>query len=50
MIYSFNAEDEHIPELLAKLGALGIGYKDLETSKSSLEDIFVGLVERKEAA
>ena len=50
LIYSFNAEDEHIPELLAKLGALGIGYRDLETSKSSLEDIFVGLVERDAAA
>ena len=50
LVYSFNAEDEHIPALLAKLGALGIGYKDLETSKSSLEDIFVDLVERKDAA
>ena len=50
LVYSFNAEDEHIPELLAKLGALGVGYKDLETSKSSLEDIFVGLVERDAAA
>ena len=50
LIYSFNAEDEHIPELLAKLGALGIGYRDLETSKSSLEDIFVGLVEQEQAA
>ena len=26
-------------------GATGIDYKDLETSRSSLEDIFVGLVE-----
>ena len=50
LIYSFNAEDEHIPDLLATLGALGIGYKDLETSKSSLEDIFVDLVERRDAA
>lgn len=50
LIYSFNAEDEHIPELLAKLSALGIAYRDLETSKSSLEDIFVGLVEREDAA
>ena len=31
-------------------GALGIAYRDLETSKSSLEDIFVGLVEAEEAA
>ena len=50
LVYSFNAEDEHIPELLAKLGGLGIAYRDLETSKSSLEDIFVGLVEREAAA
>ena len=45
--YSFNAEDEHIPALLGKLGELGVGYKDLETHKSSLEDIFVDLVEHK---
>ena len=50
LIYSFNAEDEHIPELLAKLGTLGIAYRDLETSKSSLEDIFVGLVAQEQAA
>jgi ABC-2 type transport system ATP-binding protein len=47
LLYNFNAEDEHIPALLAKLGELGIGYKDLETHKSSLEDIFVDLVEHK---
>ncbi|WCM27622.1 ABC transporter ATP-binding protein [Sphingomonas sp. QA11] len=49
LTYSFNAEDEHIPALLGKLGELGIGYKDLETHKSSLEDIFVDLVEHKPA-
>ena len=48
--YIFEAEDEHIPELLAALGAAGIGYTDLETHKSSLEDIFVDLVEQKHAA
>nr|WP_295667521.1 ABC transporter ATP-binding protein [Sphingomonas sp.] len=42
--YTFNAEDEHIPALLARLGELGIGFKDLETERSSLEDIFVDLV------
>lgn len=47
LVYSFNAEDEHIPALLGKLGELGIWYNDLETHKSSLEDIFVDLVERK---
>ncbi|MEG3176239.1 ABC transporter ATP-binding protein [Sphingomonas sp. RB3P16] len=48
--YTFDSENEHIPSLLAKLGALGIGYTDLETHKSSLEDIFVDLVEQKDAA
>ena len=50
LVYRFTAEDEHIPDLLGKLAAQGIGYKDLETHKSSLEDIFVDLVERKDAA
>jgi ABC-2 type transport system ATP-binding protein len=44
--YVFDALAEHtgIPSLLRKLGDLGIGFKDLETTKSSLEDIFVDLV------
>ncbi|RUN75574.1 ABC transporter ATP-binding protein [Sphingomonas sp. TF3] len=50
LVYTFDSENEHIPILLAKLGELGIGYSDLETHKSSLEDIFVDLVERKDAA
>ena len=50
LLYTFDSENEHIPGLLAKLGALGIGYTDLETHKSSLEDIFVDLVEKKDAA
>ena len=50
--YIFDAQAEHtgIPSLLRKLAELGIGFKDLETSKSSLEDIFVDLVEHKEQA
>jgi len=50
--YVFDAQAEHtgIPSLLRKLSELGIGFKDLETSKSSLEDIFVDLVEHKEQA
>ncbi|MBA15994.1 MAG: multidrug ABC transporter ATP-binding protein [Sphingomonas sp.] len=45
--YTFDAQAEHtgIPSLLRKLGDLNIGFKDLETEKSSLEDIFVDLVE-----
>lgn len=47
--YVFDAQAERtgIPSLLRKLAELGIGFKDLETSKSSLEDIFVDLVEKK---
>ena len=43
-IFDAQAERTGIPSLLRKLGDLHIGFKDLETSKSSLEDIFVGLV------
>jgi ABC-2 type transport system ATP-binding protein len=47
--YVFDAQAERtgIPSLLRKLAELGIGFKDLDTSKSSLEDIFVDLVEHK---
>ena len=48
--YTFDAQAERtgIPSLLRKLADLGIQFKDLDTSKSSLEDIFVGLVERQD--
>ncbi|WP_375427951.1 ABC transporter ATP-binding protein [uncultured Sphingomonas sp.] len=48
--YTFDAKAERtgIPSLLRELADLGIGFKDLETSKSSLEDIFVDLVGTKE--
>ena len=44
--YTFLASEEHtaIPDLLRRIGELGIGYKDLNTRQSSLEDIFVSLV------
>jgi ABC-2 type transport system ATP-binding protein len=44
--YSFNANDgsADIPALLRRLGDLGIGFKDLATRQSSLEEIFVSLV------
>jgi ABC-2 type transport system ATP-binding protein len=45
--FDATAERTGIPSLLRKLSELGIGFKDLETSKSSLEDIFVGLVEEQ---
>ncbi|QNA85016.1 ABC transporter ATP-binding protein [Sphingomonas sp. So64.6b] len=49
--YVFDAQAERtgIPSLLRKLAELGIGFKDLETSKSSLEDIFVDLVAQGQA-
>jgi ABC-2 type transport system ATP-binding protein len=45
--YSFdaNAETTGIPQLLNRLGELRIDFKDLETTSSSLEDIFVKLLE-----
>jgi ABC-2 type transport system ATP-binding protein len=50
--YTFDAQAERtgIPSLLRKLSEMGIAFKDLDTSKSSLEDIFVGLVEQREAS
>ncbi len=46
LVYQFDANAEHteIPVLLRRLNELDIGFKDLETSKSSLEEIFVGLI------
>jgi ABC-2 type transport system ATP-binding protein len=44
--YMFDAKAERtgIPSLLARLRDLGIGFTDLNTRQSSLEDIFVSLV------
>ncbi|PTT09742.1 ABC transporter ATP-binding protein [Caulobacter sp. HMWF025] len=46
LIYTFDAQAEEtgIADLLRRLGAEGIDFKDLHTSQSSLEDIFVSLV------
>ena len=46
--YSFdaNAEDTGVPSLIRALENLGVGFKDLNTKQSSLEDIFVSLVHR----
>lgn len=48
LIYSFDANSEGagIPVLLRRLGELGVDFKDLETSTSNLEDIFIRLVGR----
>jgi ABC-2 type transport system ATP-binding protein len=47
--YTFDANEERsgIPELLRRLTELGIGFKDLNTRQSSLEDIFVSLVRER---
>jgi ABC-2 type transport system ATP-binding protein len=47
--YTFDARDERvgIPALLKRLGELGIGFKDLNTAQSSLEEIFVSLVSER---
>ncbi|WP_174290963.1 ABC transporter ATP-binding protein [Sphingomonas bacterium] len=51
LIYRFDGESERpsdrgAPALLARLGELGIAFTDLDMTRSSLEDIFVDLVER----
>jgi ABC-2 type transport system ATP-binding protein len=50
--YTFdaNAERTGIPSLLRRISDLGIGFKDLNTSQSSLEDIFVSLVSERTGA
>ena len=46
LTYSFDLQGENtgIAQLLKRLGELGIDFKDLQSSESSLEDIFVSLV------
>ncbi|MEA3393184.1 MAG: ABC transporter ATP-binding protein [Pseudomonadota bacterium] len=46
LVYTFDTQKEEtgIAELLRTLGAHGIDFKDLRSSESSLEDIFVSLV------
>jgi ABC-2 type transport system ATP-binding protein len=44
--FSAGAEDTGVPTLLRRLNEIGVDFKDLETSTTSLEDIFVDLVGR----
>jgi len=48
LLYTFHAAEERtgIPTLLRRLSELGIAFTDLNTRQSSLEDIFVDLVNR----
>jgi ABC-2 type transport system ATP-binding protein len=50
LIYSYDTQGERtgITRLLGDLNAAGIRFKDLQTTQSSLEDIFVDLVRRKQ--
>ncbi|WP_426700014.1 ABC transporter ATP-binding protein [Rhodanobacter sp. Col0626] len=49
LVYTFDTQSEHtgIDVLLRRLGEAGIDFKDLKTSQSSLEDIFVNLVRER---
>jgi ABC-2 type transport system ATP-binding protein len=50
LVYTYDSQRERtgITALLADLSKAEIRFRDLETSQSSLEDIFVGLVSRKQ--
>jgi ABC-2 type transport system ATP-binding protein len=52
LIYTFDAQAEStgIASLLRHLNELGIEFKDLQTSESSLEEIFVSLVHEQRPA
>ena len=47
LVYTYDAKQEHlgIADLMKRMEDLGIGFKDLQTKQSSLEDIFISLVE-----
>ena len=49
LVYGYDSKGERtgITALLSDLNAANIRFRDLQTEQSSLEDIFVGLVERK---
>jgi len=51
LVYVFDANSERtgVPSLLRRMSDLGIGFKDLNTRQSSLEDIFVSLVHEERA-
>jgi ABC-2 type transport system ATP-binding protein len=51
LVYTFdaNAEETGVPDLLKRMSEAGIGFKDLRTRQSSLEDIFVSLVRQRGA-
>jgi ABC-2 type transport system ATP-binding protein len=52
LTYEFDAKAERtgIPSLLTAMRDAGIGFKDLDTKQSSLEDIFVNLINDRRGA
>ena len=52
LVYSFDTQEEEtgIAALLRALGEHSIDFKDLRSSESSLEDIFVSLVHQPKEA
>ncbi|HSH07379.1 MAG TPA: ABC transporter ATP-binding protein [Burkholderiales bacterium] len=50
LVYTYDAQAEAsgIADLLGQLEAVGIGFRDLRTRQSSLEDIFVDLVRERQ--
>jgi ABC-2 type transport system ATP-binding protein len=49
LVYTYDTQSEHtdITALLAALTRAGIGFRDLQTRQSSLEEIFVNLVKEE---
>jgi ABC-2 type transport system ATP-binding protein len=49
LVFTYDTQVEHtsISALLSDLSRAGIDFRDLQTTQSSLEDIFVGLVSQK---
>jgi ABC-2 type transport system ATP-binding protein len=52
LTYTYDAQGDRagVVSLMQDLGAMGIVFKDLHTTQSSLEDIFVGLLQEEAAA
>jgi ABC-2 type transport system ATP-binding protein len=49
LVYTYDAkEDRSIAALLKAIADAGVGFKDLQTTQSSLEDIFVSLVREEQ--
>ncbi|MCW0014575.1 ATP-binding cassette domain-containing protein, partial [Burkholderia pseudomallei] len=49
LVYTYDShrDDASIATLINALGAAGIGFRDLHTTQSSLEDIFVSLIDNR---